>query len=142
MNSAVEASVAPRGRWLGPAILAAVLYVVFGVGFGALAGQAATHRMVEAWRLAAWAASAIVFGAQILYEVSRRRASSPSTALHASGAAAAGAFGLAVAAVVHSGWGSLGRLKLALILWPVITAVPAFVVALAAAAILIRLRKD
>ncbi len=142
MSSAADAPTAPvRGGWFGLAILAAALYVVFGVVFGALAGRAATHRMVEAWRLAAWLASGFVFGAQILYEVYRRRASSAATALHASGAAAVGAFGLAVAAVVHSGWSSLARLKLALVLWPIITAVPAFIVAIAVATILIRIRR-
>ena len=53
-------------------------------------------------------------------------------------------FGLAVAAVVHSLWAASGNLHLlfvALVAWPVITALPAFLVALAASAVLARLSR-
>ena len=62
------------------------------------------------------------------------------TALHASLATALGAFGLAVAATIHAlGPGAstrtapLAQYGLALLAWPVVTAGPAFVVALLAA---------
>jgi hypothetical protein len=52
-------------------------------------------------------------------------------------AVALGAFGLAVAATVHAQAVSSIRpaYALALVLWPVLTAVPAFIVALAVAAL-------
>src|SRR5947199_208288 len=80
--------------------------------------------------------------AQIGYEHYRLGASPRGTALHAAGAVALGAFGLALAANIH--WlfaathGQQSPL-IALVAWPVITAVPAFLMALAVAAVLARL---
>ena len=91
----------------------------------------------RAWRLSAWVASAVVFGAHIVYERRRRRSSVPLTALRAALGAALGSFGLAAAAVFHelrSGQGNLQLLLFALIAWPTMTAVPAFLVAIVAAA--------
>ena len=54
-----------------------------------------------------------------------------------------GAFGLAVAANIHSlrtGTGNQRLLALALVIWPIIAAVPAFIVALVVTAGLARLR--
>ena len=48
---------AVRKRWLWPALSVGALYLAAGVAFGALAGGAGTHRMVVAWRLAAWLVS-------------------------------------------------------------------------------------
>jgi len=67
------------------------------------------------------------------------------TALHASLAVAVGAFALAVAANLHARWVASSNqrsLVFALAVWPAVTAVPAFVVALAAAAGLRRTRRD
>ena len=73
-----------------------------------------------------------------------RSGNSPlATALHASLAAALGAFGLAVSANIHALWATSGYeylFAVALVLWPIMIAVPAFVVALAAAAVLARMR--
>jgi hypothetical protein len=78
--------------------------------------------------------------------IHRRLRSAPAgTALHASLAASLGAFGLAVAANVHGLWVTSGNrrpLVLALVAWPALTAVPAFVVALVAAAALARIRRN
>ena len=119
-------------------ILVAVAYVAIGIVFAALAKSTdASH--VRLWRLAAWLASAAVAVAHIGYEHYRLGSSPRPTALHAAGAVALGAFGLALAANVH--WffartpGQHPPL-LALPVWPVITALPAFLVALAAAAVL------
>jgi len=121
-------------------ILAAVAYVVIGVVFSVLSRSAdADH--VRLWRLAAWVASAAVAAAHIGYEHYRRSSSPRATALHAAGAVALGAFGLALVANVH--WvlaethGQRPPL-LALPVWPVITAIPAFLGALAVAAVLTR----
>jgi len=119
-------------------LLVALAYVVIGVVFSALLRSVDVHVS----RLAAWVASAVVAAAQIAYEHYRLASSPRATALHAAGAVALGAFGLALAANVHS-WlaatpGHQSRLLLALVAWPVITAVPAFVAALVAAAVLAR----
>ena len=117
--------------WIRALLLVAVAYVVIGVGFAALG-----------WRIAAWVASATIAAVHIGYEHYRLGSPPRATALHAAGAVALGAFGLALAANVH--WlvaGTAGHRPplLALPVWPVITAVPAFVGALAAAAVLGRI---
>src|SRR5205823_3169144 len=93
------------------------------------------------WRLAAWVVSGAVFAAHIGYvQLWIRWAPSPaSTALQASLGAALGAFVLAVAATIHALWIGASNLRafgLALVVWPAATAVPAFVAALVAAAVL------
>jgi len=121
-------------------ILVAVAYVAIGIVFGVLAKSAdADH--VRLWRLAAWVASAAVAVTHIGYEHYRLGSSPRPTALRAAGAVAIGAFGLALAANVH--WllaGTPGQHSplLALPVWPVITAIPAFLVALAVATVLAR----
>jgi len=119
-------------------MLVAVAYAAIGIVFAALAVDA-NH--VRVWRLAAWVASAVVAAAHIWYEQYRLGSSPRPTALHAAGAVALGAFGLALAANVH--WlvaGTHGQRPplLALPVWPVVTAVPAFLAALAVAAVLAR----
>ena len=114
-----------------------VVYFAVGVVFGAFAGRAASNQGRVAWRWAAWALSGVVFGAHILYERARAGGSPRTTALHASSAAALGAFGLAVAANVYTY--TVGArehalaLALSLAIWPIMTALPAFVAALVAA---------
>jgi hypothetical protein len=114
-----------------------VVYLVAGLAFATLAGGAASAQMRVTWRLAAWVISAAAFAAHIRYEHVRLRSSPRRTALHAAMAVALGAFGLAVAATVHAQAVSSIRpaYALALVLWPVLTAVPAFIVALAVAAL-------
>jgi len=122
-------------------LLVAVAYAVIGVGFGILARSADAHH-VRLWRLAAWVASGVVALAQIGYEHFRLGSSPRSTALHAAGAVALGAFGLALAANVHSLLAPAQGQRLpliALVAWPVVTAVPAFLAALVLAAVLARL---
>jgi hypothetical protein len=127
-----------RFRWLRPALLVGVVYLGAGLTFATLAGRAGSSQMQATWRLAAWVISAAAFAAHIAYEHVRLRSSPGTTALHASFAVAIGAFALAVAANLHAQGASSQHhslaLTLALIMWPVATALPAFVVALAAAA--------
>ena len=121
-------------------VLAAVAYVAIGVVSGALA-RSADSDQVRLWRLAAWVASAAVAAAQIWYEHYRVGSSPRPTALHAAGAVALGAFGLALAANIHWLFAATRGPRaplLALVGWPVITAVPAFLGALAVAAVLNR----
>ncbi len=82
-------------------LLVAAAYAVNGVGFGILASSADANH-VRLWRLAAWLASGVVAAAQIGYEHFRLGSSPRSTAWHAAGAVALGAFGLALAANIHS----------------------------------------
>ena len=121
-------------------VLAAVAYVAIGVVSSALA-RSADGDQVRLWRLAAWVASAAVAAAQIWYEHYRVGSSPRPTALRAAGAGALGAFGLALAANIHWLFATTRAQHsplLALVAWPVITAVPAFLGALAAAALLDR----
>lgn len=124
--------------WIGVALLAGIFYLVVGIVFGELAGAAPSPIF---WRRAAWVVSAIAFAAHIGYERLRRRHSPAVTALHASLAVALGTFALAAAATIHSastGTGNRRLVALALVLWPVLAGVPAFLVALATAALLAR----
>jgi hypothetical protein len=133
----------------GPARAVAFLcgvYVIAGIVSGALASQAASHQAVIAWRWAAWLVSAVAFGAHIVYEQVRLRTSPKITALHVSSAAGLAGFGLAIAANVHARvvpphQPSL-MLALSLAIWPVMIALPAFVVALVTAILLARVRRS
>jgi hypothetical protein len=125
----------PRRTWVRTAVLLGIGYALVGIVF------AAPTSHVRAWRLAAWAVSAIGYAAHIAYERFRLRSSRGSAALHVAFAVALGAFGLAVGANIHSlAAGSVNQhrqlLLLSLAIWPVITALPAFLVALGASAVL------
>jgi hypothetical protein len=95
------------------------------------------------WRLAAWVVSAGAFAAHIWHEHRRLESSARITAFHASLAVALGALGLAVGASIHGLTASSPHRfpVLMLLVWPRITAVPAFVVALAVSAGLAWLRR-
>ena len=126
---------APRNRWLRTMILVGTVYLAVGVIFAALAGGAGSQQMRVTWRLAAWVASAVAFAAHIAYEHFRLRNTARSTAWHTSMAVAFGAFALALVANIHDiGWGYRPRMLIALVAWPLLTAVPAFIVALVVAA--------
>jgi hypothetical protein len=119
----------PRQSWVRTAVL-------FGIGYGfagILFAAPTTH--VQAWRLAAWVVSAIGYAAHIAYERSRLQSPSGPGALHVASAVALGAFGLAVGAILHAlSQGSTSQhrqlLLLSLGIWPVMTGLPAFLVAL------------
>jgi hypothetical protein len=124
------------------AILFAAVYLLISVAFP---NPPASNRMQFVWRLSAWVICAGAFATHIGLEHFRFRNSPRRTALHASVAVALGAFALAAAANIHArtaGTGHRGLLALALVLWPIVVGLPAFVVALAAAAGLARLRSN
>lgn len=125
-------------RWTTTAILVGVTYLLIGLVFAALGGDT----NVIFWRRAAWAVSVVVFVGHIAFELFARRSSPRTSALHVAAAAAIGSFGLAVAANLHAQTSTRQRLLLAasLVLWPAITAIPAFIVALVTAIGLERLR--
>ena len=127
-----------RQPWIRAALFAGVAYFVIGRVF------AVPSANLRLWRLAAWMLSGLVYAAHIWYEHFRLRDLSRSTALHVALAVAIGAFGLALAGMIHSlSIGSPLRPAwlLALVLWPAITAIPAFLGALVAAAVLSRLQQ-
>lgn len=124
-------------RWLGTAILVGVLYLAVGRASAALAGADASDQMQFFWRLSAFVISALVFAAHIAYEHFRLHNTARSTAWHACVAAAVGGFGLALVANIRdlgSASGYRPRMLIALVAWPLLTAVPAFIVALVLAA--------
>jgi hypothetical protein len=112
-------------------MLVGAVYAFVGITFAIPAGS------VKVWRLAAWVVSAFAYAAHIGYEHFRFRNPPRSAALHVALAVALGAFGLAVGANIHSlRLGSSHEhqrlLLLALGLWPLMTALIAFLFALGA----------
>lgn len=127
---------AGRHAWIRAALLAGIAYLVIGRVF-ALPGS---H--VQLWRLAAWVASGAIYVAHLAYEHFRLRDTGPAAALRVALGVAHGAFALAVVAMLH--WLSVAPTIrptwfLALVLWPAVTALPAFLVALLVGAVLARL---
>ena len=121
----------PR-RWLRVAVPLGLVYALVGVVF------AMPHHDVHAWRLAAWIVSAAGYAAQIGHEHFQLRSSPILTGWHVAFAVALGAFGLSAVANIHSLSIAIPDqqrhlLRLSLAIWPLITALPAFVGALTAA---------
>lgn len=126
-----------RQRWLSTALLVGVLYPAIGFASSTLAGEAASSQMQFFWRLSAFVISGVVFAAHIAYEHFRLRNRARPTAWHAAVAVAFGAFALAFMANIHdlgSAAGYRPRMLIALVAWPLLTGVPAFIVALVVAA--------
>ncbi len=134
-----------RKSWISAAILVGVVYFGVGFVFAALANPAVSLEARFTWRLAAWVVSGAAYAAHIGYEHFRLGNSPRATALHAAMAVALGAFLLAVNATMHAAMvpshAPYRRYSLALVVWPIVTAVPAFLVALALAALLTRFPK-
>jgi len=107
-------------------LLAGLLYLVIGIATADLARLSGGE-----WRLAAWAASAVVFLAHIAYERMRLRSTTTKSALHAALAVALGAFGLALAATLRAAATGhyRGAFALALVAWPAMTGIVSFVAA-------------
>jgi hypothetical protein len=129
-------------RWIRAALIVGIVYLAAGIVFAALAKSAGSNQARVAWRLAAWLISAVAFAAHIGYEHARLRSRPVTTALHAGLAVGLGAFGLAVSASIHAHATNHHFPAFALAVWPVMTGVPAFLVALAAATVLARARRS
>jgi hypothetical protein len=121
------------------------MVILFGIGY-ALVGVAFPNPSSQAqqiWRLSAWITSVIIFGIQIWYEHFRLHNLPRTIAVHVAISAALGAFGLAIAANIHS-LNSISAnrplLIISLILWPILIGVPAFVVAIIIALILTKVK--
>ena len=114
-----------------------MVYFALAFASAALPGPHGSASTRVFWRWSAFALSAAVFAAHVAYEHKRLGGGARRTAWHASVAAAIGGFALALAANVHdlgSASGYRPRMLIALGAWPLLTAVPAFVMALAIAA--------
>jgi len=138
-DRAARAPESARPRWLGTALLIGALYLILSLVTGALAGAASSPSLRVAWRWSAFAIAAVVFAAHLANERLRLRNGSRASAWHVAVAVALGALGLALSANVHelrSAAGYRPRMLIALVAWPLLTALPAFVVALVVAAAL------
>jgi len=125
--------VADRNPWIRAALIFGALYFIVNFSIATFAGWFTSIAMRATWNRMGFLICAIAFVVQIAYEHFRLHNSPRVTAMHVSAAVALGAFALAVAANIHGLWvGSSQRrsLAFALVAWPLITAVPAFVVAL------------
>jgi hypothetical protein len=127
----------PRQSWIRAALLLGISYSLIGIA----AAAPATHG--HAWRLGAWITSAIGYASHIAYERFRLQNAPLSAATHVAFAVALGAFGVAVGANIHSlSIASTSQhrqlLHLSLAIWPVVTALPAFLIALGMNMILAR----
>ena len=91
------------------------------------------------WRLGAWILSAMVLVTHLMYE-HRRHPFASHAARNVALGAAIGGFGLALWAAARSGALS-HRWTAALIAWPLLLAIPSFIVAYAGATLLQRLSK-
>jgi hypothetical protein len=137
MNDHNAAESPGRQRWLIKAMVVGVVYLAVGLASAALAAGAASIPMRSFWRMSAFAISAAVFAADIAWEHFRLRNPAKSVAWHTSAAVAFGGFLLALMAYVHdlgSASGYRPKMLIALVAWPLLTAVPAFLVALVVAA--------
>jgi len=128
----------PRVRRLWIALAVGASYALVGLAASAMSGRASSPPGRTAWRLAAWAASVGAFLVQVVVGRARLRIPARSAAADAALAAALGALVLAAVAIARSiAHGALGpRLALALVLWPVLVAIPAFVIGFGLAAMI------
>ena len=133
---------ARRPRRIGVILLVGLLYHGITVGTSALSAAAASHQGGFLWRLSAFVFCGVVFAAHIGYEHFRLRSPAWPLAWRTAAAVAFGAFTLALGANLHdlgSASGYRPRMLVALVAWPLLTAVPALLVARVAAAGLKRL---
>jgi multisubunit Na+/H+ antiporter MnhB subunit len=122
--------------WTRTAVLAGALYLTAGLVFAALAGSAPSPALRTTWRAAAYLVSALVFAVHLRHERVRQGRPPLTSALHVSLGVALGACALALAANLHAlstPSANRGRLAVALVAWPLLTGIPAFVVALVVA---------
>lgn len=116
--------------------------ILFGLGYflvGRLFAVPGQH--AHEWRLAAWVVSFLIYWTHFAYERLRPGSSPRVVAMRVATAVAIGAFGIAVAGMARS-ISAQHSVKptwlLALVLFPLVTAVPAFLVALVTAVAMAR----
>lgn len=117
------------------ALLASAAYVLIGIVTPFLVGDGTSPARATSWRLVAWVLSLAVFAAHITAARLRDQRSTLETAVQVALAVAFGALLLAAAGPVRTYWGkpnSSRVIVLSLVLWPLMTGVPAFAAAFAA----------
>jgi hypothetical protein len=125
--------------WLRAALLFGFGYAIESVLFA----LPSTH--IQFWRLTTWGVAGVLLAMHVTYERFRLENRPLASALHVGLGAAIGGFGLALAANIHSVLveapsRNLALLRLSLLIWPVVTGLPAFLVALGMSAVLARKR--
>jgi hypothetical protein len=142
MNGTTSVTATARS-WLLPATIAALAYPIEGVLLALPTQFAPSHAAVVAWRLTAWLACAVTFAIHVGYEHGRLQSPPVRGALHCALAVAAGGFLLAVWIMARPAWDAHAHSSrfapLALVAFPLVTGIPAFIVGLATLALLRRL---
>jgi hypothetical protein len=119
-----------RRLWLRAVLLTGALYCSIGIVFSAFAARSS---MAVAWNVASFVVSFIAFAIHIGYEHFSLGNRPLIVGLHTALAVALGAFLLAVSANIRSigvATSNHPLLAIALVVWPLMTGIPAFVVAL------------
>ena len=119
-------------------LIAALLYGLVGWGTAALARSAAGSAGVKVWRLTAWLSSVVIFVGHILYDRYKLSDSASRTARMAAFSVMIAVFALAIIGPVlaHRNSADFWRSGvLSVLLWPLLTGIPAFIVALAIASL-------
>jgi uncharacterized membrane protein YeiB len=114
-------------------ILVAIFYVAVSFVTARLAATAGSHQWQFFWRLSAFALSGVAFVAHLAFETLRNHEPPRRAAWHTGLAAALGGLGLAIVANIHDLGTAAGyrpQMAIALIAWPLLTGVPASLVAL------------
>jgi hypothetical protein len=127
-------------RWVPAALSAGAIYLLVGIG---VPNPSSPGEAQFLWRLAAWLMGGVVFLGHFAFEHFHLQNVPRMVAFHVSLAVALGTFAIAVAANIHALRTEISHQHLlltALIIWPVIAAVPAFLVAFAGSGILARFR--
>jgi hypothetical protein len=134
----------PRRRgWIPAAALVGAGYALVGVVFAEFARISAGREMRRFWRLSAWVVSFALLAAHLTHETRGRSPESPRAAFHVALGVALGAFGLAVWINLQPRTVAAPKsplAPLALVVFPVVTGIPAFLGAWAAASVMARRR--
>ena len=131
-----------RRGWISTGLIFALVYPAAGLLFPLAVHQPASAPMRVIWRLVPWVLSLAAVLSQVLFERLRLHSTVRQAAWHTAAAAAFGGLLMAAAGPARGHWGTATQQRglAALFLWPVIMAVPAFVVALGFGAAVGRLR--
>lgn len=116
-------------KWFLTAVLIGATYFVVAIAFGQFANWATFDWTRVTWNRLAFLASAVAFAFHIGYEHFRLGRSSLRNAAHVAIAVGLGAFLIALAGNIHEFGSASGyrlRMLIAFVAWPLITAVPAF----------------
>ena len=130
-----------RAVGLRVALYASAAYVAIGIITPFLGGDGTSPARLTTWRLVAWILSLAVFAAHITAARLRERRSPAVSAVQVALAVALGALVLAAAGPVRAYWGkpnSSRVILLSLVLWPLMTGLPAFAAAFVAGRVIRR----